>query len=274
MPRHSATHTASADHPRSESNSVLVRFDHVTKKWGDVTALDNVSVEFLPGEMNVLLGLSGSGKSTLLQHINGFQKPTSGSVQTLGVSVKDASRRCLRELRSSVGMIFQHFHLVGSMSVLENVCTGALASLRGPRLGLFSYPRAVKEDAMHRLARVGLADKAFQRADKLSGGQQQRVAIARSLIQQPTILLADEPVASLDPISSVEVMELLRGICEEYGITLVCSLHQIDLAKEYGDHIFGLNSGRIVMNENCSSISREDLLSVYQGSGAQRTRSN
>ncbi|WP_199255908.1 phosphonate ABC transporter ATP-binding protein [Mycolicibacterium mengxianglii] len=235
----------------------------VTRTFGQVTALNDVTVAFVPGKINVLLGLSGSGKSTLLRSINGLQLPTRGQVHTLGVPVHTANARKLRRLRSRVGMIFQHFHLVGSMSVLENVCTGRLGTLRGPRLGLFSYPRATKEAAMAHLARVGLADKAFQRADTLSGGQQQRVAIARALIQEPALLLADEPVASLDPVSSTSVMELLRDISRELGLTVVCSLHQVDIAMEFGDRITGLASGRIVLDRPMSGLDRSEVFQIY-----------
>ncbi|HCS61964.1 MAG TPA: phosphonate ABC transporter ATP-binding protein [Microbacterium sp.] len=240
-----------------------VRLDGVTKKFGAVTALDDVTVDFTPGQINVLLGLSGSGKSTLLRHINGLHVPSSGNVHTLGIPVHHAKEKDLRAVRSRVGMIFQHFHLVGPMSVLENVCTGRLGALRGPRLGLFSYPRAVKEAAMEHLARVGLADKAFQRADTLSGGQQQRVAIARALIQEPVVLLADEPVASLDPVSSAGVMELLREISTDLGLTVICSLHQVELAMEFGDRITGLQSGRVVLDRAVSRLSREDVFDIY-----------
>lgn len=245
-----------------------VRLDGVTKQWGAVRALDDVTIDFTPGDVNVLLGLSGSGKSTLLRHINGLHMPTSGEVTTLGVPVHRARDRELRALRSRVGMIFQHFHLVGSMSVLENVCTGRLAALRGARIGLFSYPRAIKEAAMEHLARVGLADKAFQRADTLSGGQQQRVAIARALIQEPVVLLADEPVASLDPVSSAGVMELLRDISSDLGLTIICSLHQVELAMDFGHRITGLQAGRIVLDRSTDGLSRDDVYEIYHAVSA------
>jgi len=249
---------------RPDEADEAVRMTSVTKRFGQVTALEDVSVDFTPGQVNVLLGLSGSGKSTLLRHINGLQLPTSGEVHTLGVPVHRAKQRELRDLRSRVGMIFQHFHLVGSMSVLENVCTGRLGALRGPRIGLFSYPRSVKEQAMGHLARVGLADKAFQRADTLSGGQQQRVAIARALIQEPVVLLADEPVASLDPKSSAGVMELLKEISSSLDLTVICSLHQVELAMDFGDRITGLQSGRVVLDRAVSRLTRDDVFEVYE----------
>lgn len=241
-----------------------VKLENVTKQWGQVKGLDNVTIEFAPKEINVLLGLSGSGKSTLLRHINGLLRPSSGQVYTLGHAVHSANGQELRTLRSNVGMIFQHFHLVGSMSVLENVCTGALSMLSGPRFGLWMYPRAVKESAMAHLARVGLADKAFQRADTLSGGQQQRVAIARALIQEPEVLLADEPVASLDPVSSHGVMDLLRTISDDLGLTIICSLHQVELAMDFGDRIIGLRSGRVVLDERVANLNRDEILNVYE----------
>ncbi|MFW0782893.1 phosphonate ABC transporter ATP-binding protein [Gordonia sp. CPCC 206044] len=244
-----------------------VQLRGVTRTFGSVTALNDVTVDFVPGKINVLLGLSGSGKSTLLRSINGLQPPSRGQVHTLGVPVHTAGAKDLRRLRSRVGMIFQHFHLVGSMSVLENVCTGRLGTLRGPRLGLFTYPRSTKEAAMTHLARVGLADKAFQRADTLSGGQQQRVAIARALIQEPALLLADEPVASLDPVSSISVMELLRDISRELGLTVVCSLHQVDIAMDFGDRITGLDSGRVVLDRPMSGLDRDEVFQIYRSTG-------
>lgn len=240
-----------------------IRFENVTKTFGGVTALDDVSVAFAANKINVLLGLSGSGKSTMLRHINGLHKPSSGDVWTLGTPVHSAGPVALRQLRNDVGMIFQQFHLVESMSVLENVCTGKLGSLRGPRFGLWSYPRAVREAAMEQLARVGLADKAFQRAGTLSGGQQQRAAIARALIQRPAVLLADEPVASLDPVSSAGVIELLTQISREENLTVICSLHQVQIALEFADRIIGLNAGHVVLDRAAASVKHDDVDGIY-----------
>ena len=270
--RHAMTSGIPALDPDDETRAV--RLAGVTKQFGSVRALDDVTVDFSPGAINVLLGLSGSGKSTLLRHINGLHSPTSGEVHALGVAVHSTKDRELRRLRTRVGMIFQHFHLVGSMSVLENVCSGRLGNLRGPRVGLFSYPRAVKEQAMEHLARVGLADKAFQRADTLSGGQQQRVAIARALIQEPVVLLADEPVASLDPVSSAGVMDLLREISVELGLTVICSLHQVELAMEVGDRITGLQSGRVVLDRAADRLSRNDVFEVYTAVSSPKAAGN
>lgn len=245
-----------------------VRLEGVTKRFGAVTALEDVTVDFEPGRINVLLGLSGSGKSTLMRHINGLHTPSSGSVVTLGTRVDRAKPAQLRRLRSRVGMIFQHFHLVESMSVLENVCTGKLGSLRGPRIGLFMYPKSVRLEAMEQLERVGLADKAFQRADTLSGGQQQRVAIARALIQKPALLLADEPVASLDPISSAGVIELLANISREEGLTVICSLHQFEVAMSFADRIVGLQAGKVVLDRPTDGLHAADAFAIYEAVSA------
>ena len=245
-----------------------VRFEDVTKRFGDTTALDGVSVSARTGEVLVLLGLSGSGKSTLLRHVDGLQMPTSGGVRVLGTDVPAARGRELRALRRRIGFIFQQFHLVDSLTVLENVCTGALGRLRGPRLGLPTYPRTVREEALAQLDRVGLADRAFQRADTLSGGQQQRVAIARAMLQSPEVLLADEPVASLDPESAHQVMELIRDVAAEEDLTVLCSLHQVDLALSWGDRVVGLRSGRVVMDSPVADLDRDEAMAVYGRVGA------
>ncbi|WP_425307755.1 phosphonate ABC transporter ATP-binding protein [Ammonicoccus fulvus] len=250
-------------------NTAPVTFTGVTKQFTPtVRGLDDVTVSFAPNKVTVLLGLSGSGKSTLLRHVNGLQRPTSGAIQTLGVGVERASERELRQLRRRIGFIFQHFHLVGPMSVLENVCTGKLGTLNGPRLTLMSYPKAVRREAMEQLDRVGLADRAYQRADTLSGGQQQRVAIARALIQKPEILLADEPVASLDPVSSTQVIELIGRISREENLTVICSLHQVQLALDFSDHIVGLRQGKVVLDRATDTIAREDALNIYSAMAA------
>lgn len=236
----------------------------VTKDFGGgVRGLDDVSVEFETGAITVLLGLSGSGKSTMLRHLNGLSRPTSGTVSVLGEEVSSLRGSGLRALRRDIGVIFQHFNLIGPMSVLENVCTGRLGSLAGPRLSLMMYPKAVRREALERLERVGLADKAFQRADTLSGGQQQRVAIARALMQRPRVLLADEPVASLDPVSSHEVMSLLREISTEEDLTVIASLHQVQLAIDFADRIVGLRSGRIVLDRRTEGLDAAEASRIY-----------
>ncbi|QUH05030.1 phosphonate ABC transporter ATP-binding protein [Saccharopolyspora erythraea] len=254
------------------SEDRVIALDRVGKTFdGGVRALDDVSLEVARGEVLVLLGLSGSGKSTLLRHVDGLQLPTSGAVEVLGEDVGSLGGAGLRALRRRVGFVFQQFHLVGSLTVLENVCTGALGTLRGPRLGLLSYPKRIRHAALERLERVGLSDQALQRADTLSGGQQQRVAVARALLQQPEILLADEPVASLDPDSAAQVMGLIAEIAEEDGLTVVCSLHQVDLALSWGHRIVGLRSGRVVLDTPVHGLSRDEAMSIYSKVGTELT---
>ncbi|MBF4569081.1 phosphonate ABC transporter ATP-binding protein [Plantibacter sp. VKM Ac-2880] len=241
----------------------VVRLSDVTKRFGATLALDGASLEVQRGEIVVLLGLSGSGKSTLLRHLDGLEQPSDGTVEVLGQLVPDLTGRRLRTLRSRVGFIFQQFELVPSLTVLENVLTGSLATVRGPRLGLWSYGRAGKLAALGHLDRVGLLDRAYQRADTLSGGQQQRVAIARALMQDPEILLADEPVASLDPESSDQVMALIREIAVDRGLTVVCSLHQVDLALSWADRIVGLRHGRVVLDTPTEGLSKPQVMEIY-----------
>jgi phosphonate transport system ATP-binding protein len=222
-----------------------------------------VSLSVARGEIVVLLGLSGSGKSTLLRHINGLETPTVGSVVSIGQDVRALRGRELRTLRGRIGFIFQQFELVGPLTVLENVLTGSLSTLRGPRVGTWSYPRESRLKALAHLERVGLLERAYQRADTLSGGQQQRVAIARALMQDPEILLADEPVASLDPESSSQVMSLIREIAAERGLTVVCSLHQVELALGWGDRVVGLRAGEVVLDTPTNDLSKDKVMEIY-----------
>jgi phosphonate transport system ATP-binding protein len=247
----------------------VIRIEGLSTRFApDVLALDEVSLSVRAGEVVVLLGLSGSGKSTLLRHVDGLQPVMSGAVHVLGTDVGAASGAQLRRLRRRIGFVFQQFHLVGSLTVLENVCTGALGRLRGPRLGLPTYPRQLRREALAHLDRVGLLRQAFQRADTLSGGQQQRVAVARALMQRPEILLADEPVASLDPESAAQVMRLIRDIGVEQNLTVLCSLHQVDLALSWGDRVVGLRAGQVVLDTPARGLGRDQAMAVYSQVGA------
>ncbi|OHV34334.1 MULTISPECIES: phosphonate ABC transporter ATP-binding protein [Pseudofrankia] len=246
------------------ATSPIISVSGVIKDFGSSTrALRDVDLTVEPGEVVVLLGLSGSGKSTLLRHLNGLEFPTRGTVEVLGQNVPALKTKALRALRGRVGMIFQQFELVPSLTVLENVLTGALSRLSGPRIGLWSYPKSLRLTALAHLDRVGLLEKAYQRADQLSGGQQQRVAIARALMQSPEILLADEPVASLDPESSEQVMRLIREIAADDGLTVVCSLHQVDLALDWGDRIVGLRQGGVVLDTTTDGLSKAQVMEIY-----------
>ncbi|ABY22148.1 phosphonates transport ATP-binding protein [Renibacterium salmoninarum ATCC 33209] len=235
----------------------------LSKSFGELQALHDVNLSIPAGQIVVLLGLSGSGKSTLLRHLNQLELPSNGEVRVLGERVDQLRGKSLRQLRSRVGVIFQQFELVPSLSVMENVLTGALARMAGPRLGLISYPKSLRAKALDHLERVGLGAKAFQRADTLSGGQQQRVAIARALMQDPEILLADEPVVSLDPESSQQVMNLIREIGMERKLTVVCSLHQVELALSWGDRIIGLRAGSVVLDTPTEGLGKEQVMEIY-----------
>jgi phosphonate transport system ATP-binding protein len=247
----------------SATTSPIISVSGVTKKFAATRALHDVSLSVGRGEVVVLLGLSGSGKSTLLRHLDGLEFPSAGTVEVLGHDVPRLKPKALRALRGRVSMIFQQFELVPSLTVLENVLTGSLARLRGPRLGLWTYPKSLRHRALTHLDRVGLLEKAYQRADQLSGGQQQRVAIARALMQNPEILLADEPVASLDPESSGQVMALIREIAADEGLTVVCSLHQVDLALDWGDRIVGLRHGTVVLDTPTEGLSKAQVMEIY-----------
>ncbi|HTU73771.1 MAG TPA: phosphonate ABC transporter ATP-binding protein [Trebonia sp.] len=253
------------------AGQVVVRLDRLTRVFGQHTALDQVDLEVPAGQMLAILGASGSGKSTLLRTLNGLVAPTSGTVRVLGTDVSKARSDELRALRRGVGFIFQQFGLVGRISVLENVLSGALGRLRFPRAGVISYPRSARLEALEHLERVGLAERAFQRSDTLSGGQQQRVAIARTLMQRPTLLLADEPVASLDPESAASVMSLLLRICQEEHLTVIASLHQVELARGWADWVVGLRDGRVVLDGRTMDISAERIMAIYRGAPAAAT---
>ncbi len=211
-------------------------------------ALKGVSLDIPRGQFVVVVGLSGAGKSTLIRTVNSLVVPTQGSVTVSDVDVTAARGAALRNARSDIGMIFQTFNLVKRSTVLRNVLAGRLGDLPAWRGVLGAFPREDVAYAHDCLARVGIPEKAFVRADALSGGQQQRVAIARALAQKPSVMLADEPVASLDPPTSHAVMTDLKRIAREDGITTMVNLHFIDMARDYADRIIGMRDGRIVFD--------------------------
>jgi phosphonate transport system ATP-binding protein len=247
----------------STTASPIVSITGLSKQFGETQALRDIDLTVTKGEVVVLLGRSGSGKSTLLRHIDGLDVPSQGEVTVLGRSVSTLKSKELRQLRGQVAMIFQQFELVPSLTVLENVLTGALARVKGPRLGLSTWSTSLKREALAHLDRVGLLDRTYSRADMLSGGQQQRVAIARALMQNPEVLLADEPVASLDPESSDVVMRLIREIGTERGLTVICSLHQVDIALGWGDRIVGLRHGKVVLDTPAGNLSKAEVMKIY-----------
>jgi phosphonate transport system ATP-binding protein len=227
--------------------STAIRFDAVSVRYPNGTVgLDEVSLEIAPGEMVVVVGLSGAGKSTLVRAINGLVPITGGTLTVGDRSVAGLRGRRLRELRSGVGMVFQSFNLARRTTVLNNVLMGRLHAAPTWRTMLGAWPAADTELAMQALERVEIVGKAYAKAGELSGGQQQRVAIARALAQQPSVILADEPVASLDPPTSHVVMRDLQRINAELGITVVVNLHFLDLARRYGQRLIGMRAGRVV----------------------------
>jgi phosphonate transport system ATP-binding protein len=231
-------------------------------------ALDDASFSIAPGELVVVLGANGSGKSTLLRCIAGMLRPSSGQVQVAGQKITNLSGRALAQARMALGMVFQQPHLIRRRSVLANVITGTLGRHRGLLASLGRLPRCEVPLALDCLDQVGLRAFASQRAGTLSGGQAQRVSIARALSQQPKALLADEPVASLDPEAAEEVMRLLRRLSEKSGLAVLCVLHQPDLARRYADRILGLNRGRLVFEGQPARIDRREIASLYDAAAA------
>ena len=232
--------------------------------------MTGINLEVAPGEGLVLIGPNGSGKSTLLECILRLEEATSGRVLVGGVDTASAGRRRLREVRRRVGMVFQKFHLVGNLSVFHNVLHGALGRSRGLHYWTpATAPRAERRKAMECLERVGLADRARQRADTLSGGQQQRTALARALMQDPEIMLADEPVASLDPRAGRQVMDLLWEIGRERRMTVVCAIHDLELALEYADRVVGLREGWLVLDSTADEVNRQELDRLYDARPAK-----
>ena len=241
----------------------MLDLDNVTVRYSNrVTALENASAVFPRGQFIVLLGPSGAGKSTMLRCLNGLVRPTSGTVRCEREGDILASSAALRRHRQRTGMIFQQHHLIGRLTALQNVLMGRLA-FHGTFRSMLPLPRADRLVAIEALDRVGLGDRALHRADQLSGGQQQRVGIARALAQRPSAVLADEPVASLDPATADKVLTLLHRICREDGITAVVSLHQVELARRYGDRIYGLADGRVVFNGTGETLDGAALDRVY-----------
>lgn len=246
----------------------MLRIEHLTKVYDDGTqALHDFSVDIPAGQFVVIIGLSGSGKSTLLRCINRLIEPTSGRIWLDSEEITGASPARMRRSRLKIGMIFQHFNLVKRSSVMTNVLTGRLG-YRSTLASMFHrFPRTDYELAMRNLERVGIPQKAWTRADTLSGGQQQRVGIARALMQEPKLMLADEPVASLDPATSHSVMKYLEQINKEDGITVLCNLHFLSLARRYADRVLALRNdgegGHIVFDGPALEIDEAKFREIY-----------
>lgn len=248
----------------------MLEVKNLTKIYeGGVLALDDVSFNVEPGEFLAVIGLSGSGKSTLLRCINRLVEPTSGQVLWHGIDITSANQSELRLIRRKIGMVFQHFNLVSRSPVITNVLAGRLGYVNPAMSLLNRFPQQDIDAALNQLERVGITDQAYKRADELSGGQQQRVGIARAMVQEPEIILADEPVASLDPVLAHSIMQYLEKINQEDGVTVLCSLHFLDLVHRYADRAIALNEGKMMFDGSPKAIDDEKFKDIY-GKEAER----
>jgi phosphonate transport system ATP-binding protein len=237
---------------------------HVVKYYDrSKPALDNVSFSVRKGEFVAVIGPSGAGKSTLLRCINRMTEVTSGEVRFEGLSVGQLDRKELKRLRSKIGMIFQHYNLVDRLTVIENVLHGRLGSKSTLAGAMGRFSRDEKQQAMDVITMLGLGDHVYQRCDRLSGGQKQRVGIGRALVQDPKMILCDEPIASLDPNASRIIMDHLKTFSRTMHITLIVNLHQVDVALKYSDRILGVNGGRLVFDGGPDELSPERISEIY-----------
>jgi phosphonate transport system ATP-binding protein len=242
----------------------LLRIENLSKTFPDGTeALKNVSFEVKDGEFLAIIGLSGSGKSTLLRCINRLIDPTEGRVTWDEVDITAAQGKELRQIRRQIGMIFQQFNLVKRSSVMINVLSGRLGYANPWTTLLHRFSSKDRRQAIAALERVGIAEKVDNRADQLSGGQQQRVGIARALMQEPRLMLADEPVASLDPVLAHSILRYLELLNQQDGITVLCSLHFLDLVHRYATRVIGLKDGELVFDGLPSELTRDRFKEVY-----------
>jgi phosphonate transport system ATP-binding protein len=249
----------------------MLKIQDLTKIYmpANLLALDSVTFDIPKGQFLAVIGLSGSGKSTLLRCINRLVEPTSGSIQLDGQEITTANNEELRLIRRRIGMVFQHFNLVHRSSVLTNVLAGRLGYVNPAWSLVNRFPKDDTQKAQYQLERVGIGDKAAVRADALSGGQQQRVGIARALMQDPDVILADEPVASLDPVLAHSIMQYLEKINKEDGVTVICSLHFLDLVHRYAHRVVALNAGKLVFDGLPKEIDDKRFKEIY-GQEAER----
>jgi len=248
----------------------ILEFQNVCKSYSvETTALTNVSFSVEEGEFVTILGPSGSGKSTTLRCINRLVTASGGTITFDGHDVTRANKREIRQMRKKIGMVFQHYNLVDRLSVIENVLHGRLGhkmTLTGAA-GIFTEQEKLR--AFEIMEKLGLAEKAYKRCDELSGGQKQRVGIGRALMQEPRLILCDEPIASLDPSTSKVIMDHLRNINKSMNITCILSLHQVDVALRYSKRIIGLAAGQIVYDGPPGEISQEKIHEIYQASAGE-----
>ena len=246
------------------ANEPIIQLQDVRKVYDNGTVgLKDINLTINKGEFVVIVGLSGAGKSTLLRSINRLQDITSGNILIDGKSITKAKGKELRLIRRDIGMIFQSFNLVKRSSVLRNVLSGRIAYYPTWKSTLNLFSDEDKQKAYEALQRVDLAEKVYTRADELSGGQQQRVAIARVLTQDPKIILADEPTASLDPRTSKHVMKDLKMLNEEYGMTVIANLHSVELAREFGSRVIGVRKGEIIYDGKMSETPESVFKDIY-----------
>ena len=245
----------------------MLKLENVTRKFGDFAAVDNVTVTIPQGQMVGVIGRSGAGKSTLLRMLNRLIDPSGGVIRFNEVQVSSLKGLELRRWQRDCAMIFQQFNLVPRLNVLTNVLLGRL-NHRSTMLNLVgSWSREERAMGIMALERLGIAQTALQRAGTLSGGQQQRVAIARALMQQPKMLLADEPIASLDPLNAQIVMDSLKSINREEGITVVTNLHTLDTARTYCERVIGMAAGKVVFDGPASDLTRDAVCMIYGADG-------
>jgi phosphonate transport system ATP-binding protein len=241
----------------------MLRIENLGKRFGGKAALAGVSADIADGSFVGVIGRSGAGKSTLLRCINRLIDPSEGSIMFEGRTVTELRGRALRDWRSSCGMIFQQFNLAGRLDVLTNVLMGRINAISLLPALLKAWPEAEKLRALEALERLDLGEMAAQRAESLSGGQQQRVAIARTLVQNPRLILADEPVASLDPRNTKIVMDALRDLNRERGITVLCNLHSLELARGYCGRLIGMREGRVVFDGPPEELTDAAVIDLY-----------
>ena len=242
----------------------MIVFENVTKTYPNgFTALKNVNLTINDGDFVCIIGLSGAGKSTIIRTINKMHPITSGKLVVNGKDISAAKGKELRSIRKNIGMIFQSFNLVKRSSVYKNVLSGRVGYHSTFECIFSLYSKEEKMLALQSLDKLGILDKAFVRADQLSGGQMQRVALARALTQQPSLILADEPVASLDPITTLSVMDDFKRINQEEKITIVANMHHVDLALKYATRIIGIRAGEIVFDGKPEEVTEEALIKIY-----------
>jgi phosphonate transport system ATP-binding protein len=248
----------------------MLEVKNLTKVYdGGVQALTDVSFSVNQGEFLAVIGLSGSGKSTLLRCINRLIEPTEGQIIWKGQDVTAASQDEMLRIRRKIGMVFQHFNLVSRSKVITNVLAGRLGYVNPMMSALNQFPKSDIDMALAQMDRVGIKNQAYKRADELSGGQQQRVGIARAMMQEPAMILADEPVASLDPVLAHSIMQYLEKINQEDGVTVLCSLHFLDLVHRYANRAIALNDGLLMFDGSPEDIDDDKFREIY-GKDAER----